>query len=187
MGLEELLLSIRGYIWRITNCIQSSSLITSSVRTKLLLAVGLKLSPTARIADSVYIGSQKLVMGKETFVNIGSFIDGCDQVIIEDYVRCGPYVKILTGTHKYRNSVIRTRIDDGVLAKPVTIKKGSWIGMGTLILPGVTIAEGCVIAAGSIVTKDTKSNGLYAGSPAKRIKELSTSEDVDAEWFENIT
>lgn len=68
-------------------------------------------------------------MGKETFINVGSFMDGCAPIILEDYVRCGPYVKILTGTHKYRDSVIR-RADDGLLSIPVTIKKEVGLGLG---------------------------------------------------------
>ena len=49
---------------------------------------------------------------------------------------------------------------------------GCWICAGCTILPGVTIGEGCVIAAGSVVNKDCAPDGLYAGVPAKRIKDL---------------
>ncbi|MDE6864117.1 MAG: hypothetical protein K2J41_07020 [Eubacterium sp.] len=51
-------------------------------------------------------------------------------------------------------------------------KKGCWICIDSTILPGVTVEDGCVIAAGSIVTKSTYPNGLYAGAPAQRIKDL---------------
>lgn len=120
-------------------------------------------------------------MGKETFVNVNSFLDGNAPIIIEDYSRCGPYTKILTGTHTYRHSVIRRHPEDKTIAKSVRIKRGSWIGMGSLILPGVTIAEGCIIGAGSVVIKNTEPNGLYAGNPAKRVKDLPTTEDLNAE------
>lgn len=169
----------KDYIWKIINSIQSSALIPPSIRIKILNLFRFNINSTARIAENVYLGSNNLKMGKNTFINIGSFIDGSALVIIEDYVRCGPYVKILTGTHKYRNSVIRRRVEDGTLAKTVTIKKGSWIGMGSIIMPGVIIAEGCIIAAGSVVIKDTEPNGLYAGTPAKRIKELLTTDDAN--------
>ncbi|WP_081357668.1 acyltransferase [Neomoorella thermoacetica] len=56
---------------------------------------------------------------------------------------------------------------------PVIIGDGCWIGTRAVILPGVKIGEGCIIAAGAVVTKDCESNGLYAGVPAKRIKNLS--------------
>ena len=46
------------------------------------------------------------------------------------------------------------------------------IGANVTILPGVTIEDGVVIGAGSVVTKDCKSNTLYAGVPAKEIRNL---------------
>ncbi|MBR1536811.1 MAG: hypothetical protein IJ630_07725 [Treponema sp.] len=46
-----------------------------------------------------------------------------------------------------------------------------WIGANVTILDGVTVASGCVLAAGSVVTKSTEPNGVYAGVPARRIKE----------------
>ena len=39
-------------------------------------------------------------------------------------------------------------------------------------MPGVTIGEGCIVAAGAVVTKDCESHGLYAGVPARRIRDL---------------
>ena len=54
----------------------------------------------------------------------------------------------------------------------IVVEDGAWIGASCTILPNVTIANGCVIAAGSVVTKSTEPNGLYAGVPAKRIKDL---------------
>jgi acetyltransferase-like isoleucine patch superfamily enzyme len=38
----------------------------------------------------------------------------------------------------------------------------------------VNIASGTVIGAGAVVTKDIETAGVYAGNPARRIKELPT-------------
>ncbi|WP_408003863.1 LbetaH domain-containing protein [Puerhibacterium puerhi] len=40
-------------------------------------------------------------------------------------------------------------------------------------MPGVTIGRGCIIAAGSVVTSDCQPDGLYAGVPAARKKDLA--------------
>ncbi|MBB6176087.1 maltose O-acetyltransferase [Anoxybacillus tengchongensis] len=168
---------MKEYVWKIINSVIQSPLFHPYIRTYLLMILGVKLDKSARIAENVYLGSNKIIMGKHTFVNVGSFLDGNARIIIEDYVRIGPYVKILTGTHHYRHSVIRRREEDGTISKEVIIKKGSWVGMGAIILPSVTIAEGCIIAAGAVVTKDTEPNGLYAGNPARRIKDLPTTGD----------
>ncbi len=52
----------------------------------------------------------------------------------------------------------------------VVIKDGAHIGIGAIIMPGVTIGEGAVIGAGSVVTKDIPAYSLAVGIPAKVIK-----------------
>lgn len=47
-----------------------------------------------------------------------------------------------------------------------------WIGSNATILPGVNIGNGTVIGAGSVVTKDVPKNTVFAGIPAKLIKEI---------------
>lgn len=54
----------------------------------------------------------------------------------------------------------------------ITIKQGSSIGSGTMIMPGVTIGEGSIIGAGSLVTKDIPAWSVAIGRPAKVIKQL---------------
>ena len=45
------------------------------------------------------------------------------------------------------------------------------IGSNSTILP-VNIISGCVIGAGSVVTRDCKIKGVYAGNPAKLLRKL---------------
>jgi acetyltransferase-like isoleucine patch superfamily enzyme len=63
-------------------------------------------------------------------------------------------------------------IDGTEIIGETTIKKGAFIGMNSTIMPGVTIGENCIIACGSVVTKDTESNSIYGGVPAKLIKKI---------------
>lgn len=64
---------------------------------------------------------------------------------------------------------------------PVVIKKGARIGMGVVILPGVTIGENSVIGAGAVVANDIPPNCVAAGVPAKPVRFFgstnATSED----------
>lgn len=55
---------------------------------------------------------------------------------------------------------------------PIDIHDGCWIGANSTILPGTIIEKGCVIAAGSVVKGTCKTNRLYAGVPAKEIRQL---------------
>lgn len=55
---------------------------------------------------------------------------------------------------------------------PIVIKDGAHIGIGSIIMPGVTIGEGAVIGAGAVVTKDIPDYCVAVGVPAKVIKTL---------------
>ena len=55
------------------------------------------------------------------------------------------------------------------VGKPV-MDDGAHIGIGAIIMPGVTIGEGAVIGAGSVVTKDIPRYSIAVGTPAKVIK-----------------
>jgi len=63
--------------------------------------------------------------------------------------------------------------DDDIKSAPVVIKSGVFIGTGTIIMKGVTIGERSVIGAGSVVVKSIPDNQIWAGNPAKFIKDLS--------------
>lgn len=45
----------------------------------------------------------------------------------------------------------------------------SFIGCGSIILPGVKIGSRCVVGAGSVVTKDVPDGMIVAGNPARII------------------
>jgi acetyltransferase-like isoleucine patch superfamily enzyme len=53
---------------------------------------------------------------------------------------------------------------------PVKIGDNVWIGMGAVILKGVTIGDNSVVAAGAIVTKSVPANTIVAGNPAAIVK-----------------
>ncbi len=55
---------------------------------------------------------------------------------------------------------------------PVKIGDNVWIGMGAVILKGVTIGDNSVIAAGAIVTKSIPANCIAAGNPAEVVKKF---------------
>ena len=52
----------------------------------------------------------------------------------------------------------------------VVIHDGAHIGIGAIIMPGVTIGEGAIIGAGSVVTHDIPPYCVAVGSPAKVIR-----------------
>ncbi|MCF2659702.1 CatB-related O-acetyltransferase [Parabacteroides distasonis] len=90
-------------------------------------------------------------------------------LIIGEKVMMGPDVVILTHTH----NIDRTDIpmgDQGSRVAKVIIGNDVWIGMRSIIMPGVRIGNGAVIGAGAVVTKDVPDYAIVGGVPARVIK-----------------
>jgi sugar O-acyltransferase (sialic acid O-acetyltransferase NeuD family) len=54
----------------------------------------------------------------------------------------------------------------------VHVEPHSLIGAGATIIPGTRIARNCVVAAGATVTANTEPDSMYAGCPARRIRQV---------------
>ena len=61
-----------------------------------------------------------------------------------------------------------------------------WIGFGAVVMSGVEISDGTIIAAGSVVTHDTEPYSIYAGVPAKKIRDRFESEEILKQHLEGI-
>lgn len=74
----------------------------------------------------------------------------------------------------------------------ITIGSDVWIGINSIILPGIKIGNGVTIAAGSVVTRDVPDFVTIGGAPAKIIKEKYSEKQKSAineiawwNWNEN--
>ena len=89
-------------------------------------------------------------------------------ITIEDFATIAPFVKILAHS---KPGILQKEVLKSYAAS-VIIKRGAFIGMGSIILPGVVIGEESIIGAGSIVTKSIPAKSFAAGIPAKVIKKF---------------
>lgn len=115
-------------------------------------------------------GPGHLVVKEQSYCNHGCFFDCGGDITIGKNCAIAMNVSFINGTHVIGPH--EKRAGKGYV-KPTLIEDGCWIGANCVILPGVTIHAGCIIAAGAVVTKDCEPDGLYAGVPAKRIKNLN--------------
>jgi maltose O-acetyltransferase len=158
------------YAFRVMNAALGSEMLPAFMRTKVMRAVGFDISKEATIWAGASFRSRRVTIGPGVFINVGFYHDGYDELEIGRNVRIGPYVRIITATHDIGPPEQRGMIE--VVGKPVRIQDACWIGTGVTILPGVVIKRGCVVAAGAVVSKTTEADGVYAGIPARRIRDL---------------
>ena len=80
----------------------------------------------------------------------------------------GPNVGLITAQHEIDN------LDTHTPGKDIVLGKHCWIGMNSIIMPGVIIGDRTIIGAGSIVTRSFPDGDVtVAGNPAKIIKKNS--------------
>lgn len=75
-------------------------------------------------------------------------------------------------THDGGTLILRKEVPDLEWTAPITIGNDVYIGLKTMIMPGVNIGNRVIIGAGSIVTKDIPNNSVAAGIPARIIKSV---------------
>jgi len=102
----------------------------------------------------------------------GCYIQGLGKVIIGDYTRIAPNVGIISGNH----DVYDTR--EYKLGE-VIIGSYCWIGMNSVVLPGVVLGDFTIVGAGSVVTKSfDEGYCVIGGNPARIVKKLDSSKCV---------
>ena len=119
--------------------------------------------------DITWLNSANIELGDRVKFNSGCWVNGYGGLVIEDDANVGPRTLIHTANHitSDRDSPIAFQ---GWDCKPVRIGRDAWVGMGCIILPGVTIGEGAIVGAGALVTKDVPPFAVAVGSPAQVIK-----------------
>lgn len=129
------------------------------------------------IMKNVYIQSpNRLKIGAHSHVNRGAVLDARGGITIGDNVSISHNVCIMTGSHDHMSSNFIG------LFKSIDIKDYAWIGVGAVILQGVTIGKGAVVCAGAVVNKDVGDYEIVGGVPAKKIGERTRELDYHCRW-----
>ena len=116
-------------------------------------------APTLSIGDGTYIGRLSQINAWAS-VTIGRDVLIADRVFVGD------------ADHSYMDPDAPIRRQGDCFQGAVCLEDGCWIGIGAVILPGVTIGKNAVVGANAVVTKSVPARALVGGVPARVIRQL---------------
>ncbi|WP_069789684.1 gamma carbonic anhydrase family protein [Cyanobacterium sp. IPPAS B-1200] len=127
----------------------------ASVMGDVTLAEGVSIWYSAVVRADV----EKIIIGAYSNIQDGAVLHGDPGkvTILEEYVTVG-HRAVIHSAH---------------------IGKGCLIGIGAVVLDGVTVGEGSIIGAGCIVTKDVPPHSLMVGIPAKKAKDVTPTQQKE--------
>lgn len=138
-----------------------------------------------KIPESCYLSENATIIGE---VEMGEKCSVWYQAVVRGdvhYIKIGKQVNIQDGaiihcTYQKRPTTIGDYVSIGhrAIIHGCTIKDRVLVGMGAIIMDACVVESNVIVAAGAVVTQGMhlQSNGIYAGVPAKRVKELSDSD-----------
>jgi acetyltransferase-like isoleucine patch superfamily enzyme len=121
--------------------------------------------PVVRIGDRCLLGR-------------GSGLVGHLSIVIEDDVWTGHNVYVTDQNHGYADLDVPIS-RQAMPERPVLIGGGSWLGHGTVVLPGATIGRHVVIGANSVVRGEIPAYCVAAGNPARVIKRMTPEQRLE--------
>jgi len=143
---------------------------------------------TRMSSDVVIMSKSRLSIGEHVWIWHHSILDATEGLIIEEGVQIGAWVGIFTHGSENAIRLLGKKFVDipnaerkGYTRGPVKIGAFTFVGAGSVILPGLTIGKGSLIGAGTVVMTDIPPYSIVVGSPGK-VK--GTTIDIDRRFFE---
>ena len=124
--------------------------------------------PTTYYGGAAHYISRDLFTERNVYIGPRSII--YPKVSIGAYTMLANDVHIIGGDHRFDIPGTPMIYSGRAKLKATTIGRDCWIGARSTIMCGVNIGDGSIIAAGSIVTKDIEPYSIYAGVPARKIR-----------------
>lgn len=146
------------------------------LRSSLLRLLGARIGRRAILHDVRFFnlyrrGFAGLFVGEDCFLGDECLVDLAEGVHLEAQVTLAERVLILTHTNVgYKDHPLQEHFPPRT--GPVLVRRGSFVGAQSTILPGLTLGPRAFVAAGSVVTEDVPAGTLVAGVPARPIRTL---------------
>jgi acetyltransferase-like isoleucine patch superfamily enzyme len=133
---------------------------------------------TIEIGSNVYVGHRailkgyhkgSMVIGDHVWIGQNAFLHSAGGIVIGNRVGIGPGVTVLTSSHADESIRVPILFSDLEFA-PVVVEEDSDLGVGAIVMPGVTVGRGSQIGAGAVVTKHVPPYSVVAGVPGRVLR-----------------
>jgi len=155
-------------VWHFVNAALLQNPLNPSSRLKILAlkAFGARIGRGCLLKPRINIKAPwHITLGDHTWIGEGAWIDSLAAVRIGSHVCISQDVYLCCGNHDWKDPRF------GKSVAPITIENGAWLAARSTIMGGVTIGTHAVVAAGSILTQSANPYTIYAGNPARSVKE----------------
>lgn len=115
-------------------------------------------------------GELTLRIGNGTYIGRFVHINAWREVVIGDNVLIADRVFISDCSHDFSSRALPIKQQKDIFVGPVILREGCWIGVGAVIMPGVTIGRNAVVGANAVVTHDVPDFAVAAGVPARLLR-----------------
>jgi acetyltransferase-like isoleucine patch superfamily enzyme len=157
----------------------------SYIGTHAIVYRGSVLGPECFVADGAQV-RERCTLGQRVIVGRGA--------TVENDCRVGDFAKLETGAYLTAHSVVEAHVfiapyvatsNDRYLARTEArhqairgphLKRGARIGVGAVLLPGVTVGQEGVVAAGAVATRDVPPYRVVMGIPAREVRAVPETE-----------
>ena len=122
-------------------------------------------------------GKARLSIGSYVQISAYCFMNGLDDLCLENFATLAPAVRIFTSTDDYSGECMTNAVVPEpyrrTISAPVSLRKHTIVGTASTILPGVELAEGTAVGAYSLVKRSSAPFTVIAGVPAVFKKDRS--------------
>lgn len=140
--------------------------LSSGLKRRVLIAFGARIGQGVIIKPNLHVKHPwRLVVGDHCWLGERAWIDNLVPVTIGSNVCISQGAYLCTGNHDWADPGM------GMMAKPITIEDGAWIGAFARVGPGVTVGEEAIVTMGSVLLRDAEPRGVYQGNPAVKVRE----------------
>lgn len=164
------------------------------IGTNAVIYAGSTIGSNVMIADFASI-REDVIIGNKTIIGRGVAIENKCTIgyrckletychiapysVLEDYVFIAPNVFTSNDNYAGRD---KERLKH---FKGITVLKGGRLGVGCIVMPGITIGQDAFVGAGSLITRNIPPGEIWYGSPARYVKKVDERQLLKNQDFYN--